>query len=252
MRGGAVLDKKYDVVVFGSGYAGLASILRLLSSGRRVLLVEQEPGISHKSYYGGVGLDGLVFVSEKYRDILGELGVSLKPRSKSGEGVWFYGLELMVALLYKAFSMGLDMIVDSIVEPFFDYSEDSWFTVRGVLIKGFGTDFSDTLYTVEAATLIDASSTAGLINVVIERLKLDVPMNGFGPNIPGSDEVVTKTGWLIPGVIAAGLAVSMITGSPLPFPDIGPLLASGFRAGELALKGPGSISNRNYIHPGII
>ncbi len=226
--------------------------MKLLSSGKHVLLVEQEPGVSHKSYYGGIGLDGLVLVSSKYLELLDEFRVDARPRLKSGEGSWFYGLELLVAMLDRAFRMGLDMIVDSVVEPFYDYSEDSWFSIKGVLVKGFGTDFSDTLYTVESNVLIDASSTAGLVNAVIERLKLDVPMNGFGPNIPGNDEIVSKTGWLIPGVIAAGLAVSMITGSPLPFPDIGPLIASGIRAGELALKGPGSISNRNYIHPGII
>ncbi len=241
----------YDVIIYGSGYAGASASLFLLEKGKSVLLVEQEPGVSHKSYFGGIGPDGLVLVSKNYMNHIEELGVRIRPRRMDDDGLWINGMNLLTSILHKAFMEGLDIVVDSLLEPVFRPDENDGFTVEGVMVKGYGTDFSDIHSIPRTSYLVDASAGAGLVALVSERLKLDLPINGVGVNIPGSREIVERTGWLIPGIIAAGLAAAQVVGAPTPFPDVGPLIASGVRAGMLVIEGYTG-GNRGLLAPGII
>lgn len=244
------VHREYDVVVFGAGYTGLTAAIRLLKNGKKVLLVEQEPGISPKSYYGGIGDEGLVYLSSNWIPFLEASG--LNPVKRDEKGLWMYGMAVIAGLVSRFYELGGILVLDSMIEPFFVFDDEKGFRPSGAEIKEFGGDLSDTRFVVEADVFIDTTVQANLANTVIDRLKLEVPVNGCGPIVPGNREVVDRTGWLIPGVLLAGLSVSMIVGSPRPFPDIGPLLGSGARAAEIVLKGRNAYDNSLKIYPGII
>ncbi len=244
------VHRKYDVVVFGAGYAGLTAAIELLRKGKRVLLVEQEPGISPKSYYGGVGDEGLVYLSSEWIPYLEASGLS--PLRRDEKGAWMYGMAVIAGLVSRFYELGGVLVLDSMIEPIFVFDNEKGFKLTGAEIKEFGGDLSDTRFVAEADVFIDTTFQANLANTVIDRLKLEVPVNGYGPIVPGSREVVDRTGWLIPGVLLAGLSVSMVVGSPRPFPDIGPLLGSGALAAEIVLKGRNAYDNSLKIYPGII
>jgi ribulose 1,5-bisphosphate synthetase/thiazole synthase len=238
-------NASYDVVVFGAGYSGLLAANRLLEKEKSVLIVEPEPGITHKSYYGGISPDGRVYVSKEHVRLISDLDPRIV--DSDDNGMWVYGFELLVRLLAEAFRRGATMLVDSLIEPIFKRDNGDEFTVTGVAVRSFDSDYSETYLQARANTIIDATGNATLASLVLDRLKIELPTNGVGPIIPGSTEVSERTGWLIPGIIVAGIGVSQITGVPLPFPDIGPLLASGVRAAELALKGYESGGRSNHL-----
>jgi ribulose 1,5-bisphosphate synthetase/thiazole synthase len=241
--------RRVDVVVYGAGYAGLYAAYRLLGNGKSVLVIEAEPGISHKTYYGGFGLDGMVYIDEEYIDLIRKL--EIKYFSRGEKGIWVHGLYLLSSLASKVFELGGEVVVDTVVEPIFDISEDG-FSFKGVMLSDAGDELTSVREIVYAENIIDATYNASFITVLSDRLKLELPINGYGVVSPGNREIVERTSWVLKGILAAGLAVAQLIGTPLPFPDIGPLLMSGAKAANLILKGFNPANNKSIMYPWII
>ncbi len=246
---GSIPSSRVDVVVYGAGYTGLLAAYRLLGEGRRVVIVEPEPGISHRVYYSGYGVDGEVYVGSDYTFLVKKLGVRNYRRDNGG--LWINGLYLLVDMADKIFGLGGRLITDIIAEPLISIS-DGEYMVKGVMLSDIDSQLTTTREIIYADNIIDASYNAGFITLLSDRLKLELPINGYGPVSPGSREIVDRTSWVLRGVIAAGLSVAQLIGAPLPFPDIGPLLMSGWKAGELVLKGFNPSNNRSIMYPWII
>lgn len=68
----SVFWQRYDVIVFGGGYAGYAAADRLRRKGRNVLLVERRPALLHESAWG-FSTDTGASDSPEWADLLGRL-----------------------------------------------------------------------------------------------------------------------------------------------------------------------------------
>ncbi len=243
------LDNRVDVVIYGAGYTGLSAGYRLVKEGKRVVIVEVEPGISHKSYYGGVGLNDEVFIHNDYLFFVKEYG--LENIREAGNGIWVNGLYLLTSILKKFLDLGGRIVVDTVIEPIYSLQGDS-IILEGVALNNIDDGLLGAREILSVDYLIDTTHNASLITLLSDRLKLDIPINGYGAIIPGSREIVEKTSWILQRVVAAGLSIAQVIGAPLPFPDIGPLLMSGWKAAELVLKGFNPANKGNILYPWII
>lgn len=229
-----VFTDSFDVVVYGASYSGLASAVKLLSKGLKVLIVDANPGLVPSCYYGGV--DGMVFLRES---VLEKIGLRRNRGSR-----WLYSLELLSAMATRFFNLGGRMMLGYRVEPVFNIVGED-ITLLGVALKEFTGDeeFYEDKVLVEASYLVDSSGlVATLSTYVIEVIKPGIVPQGAGPVIPGSREVVEKTEWVLENIVlACGLSAATIFGAALPFPDVTPLIESGVKAAEMIIE---SMSSR--------
>lgn len=239
---------RYDAIIVGAGYTGLFTALKLLENNLKVLVVEPEPGLTHESYYPGINGERIK-ISKKYWHYVEDLG--LKVVDEDGHGYWVKPLDVIILLAAKVVGYGGEIVVDSIIEPIYKIVDDR-IVVMGAGIRSVENSSSMDRNYVLAKGIIDTTPTATIVNNLIDRLKLGIIVQGAGPQIPGSNDVLGKTSWVFPGILVAGLAAIVTNGGYMPFPDIGPLLGSGHKAAELFIKGYPENSGNFYEFPSII
>ena len=230
-----MVTEKYDVIIIGAGYAGLASAVSLLEDKYKVLVVEPEPGLSQYTYYAG--LDAKVYVDEDVIDFLSKNHVIV---NRDDRGLWVRPIEYIVRLSSKVFDLGGDIIVNTDLEPLFTPSEQG-ITISGVILRDANEHMMEDRGIIGSKAVIDTTPGGYLAGMILDRLKIGVMTEGLGPTIPGSRELVDRTYWLIPGFIVAGLSVSVIHGCSQPWPYVSPLILSGLRAAELIKTGRGGV-----------
>ncbi len=251
MGGACILGVKssvFDAVIVGAGYTGLYTAIKLLDRGLKILVVESEPGLTHESYYPGINGER-VLISNEYWSLVEDF--SFRVIDKDEHGYWVNPLETIILLASETIRRGGVIIVDSLAEPIYKIIGDRIVIVGAVIRYYEDTGGSDREY-VATRGIIDTTPQANIVSHLLDKLKLGIVVQGPGPQIPGSGDVIDKTTWVFPGVIVAGLAAINVNGAYAPFPDIGPLLASGEKAAKLYVKGYPQNPNQEFEYPSII
>ena len=207
--------------------------MELLKRKQKVVVIEAEPGISHSSYYPGID-NRRVRVSKKYWNLVSRIGVNIIEEDE--QGYWIDPLEYLILTASEIYRNGGTILTDSTIEPIYRIIEDR-IIVIGASVKSLENEAGPDKTYILSKGIIDASPNAYIVNNLIDRLKTSILIQGAGPQIPGSDDVVHKTTWVFPGIIVAGIAAIHTNGAYIPFPDIGPIIASGVRAAELFIEG---------------
>ena len=223
-----------DVIIIGGGPSGLIAGRDLAKSGRKVLIVERNNYLGGGFWIGGYLMNKLT-IRAPAQKMLDELGV---PYREHSPGLFVAdGPHACAKLIGAACDEGVKILnmtsFDDLV-----IAQDG--RVNGAVInwspvKALPRQIScvDPV-AIECKVLVDAS---GHDAVAASRLKelgmIDVP--GCGPMAVGrsEDAVVAKTGFVYPGLIVIGMAVSSTYGLPRMGPTFGSMLLSGVRAAEL-------------------
>ncbi|ABN69293.1 Flavoprotein involved in thiazole biosynthesis-like protein [Staphylothermus marinus F1] len=232
----------------GAGYTGLYIASKLLENNHKVLVIESEPGLTHEKYYSGIN-GNKVRISKRFWHYVDDLGLNIIDEDEYG--FWVRPLDVIVLLASKVISLGGEIIVDSIIEPTYKIMDDR-IIIIGASVRSVEDEGGLDKFYILTRGIIDTSPSAIIVNNLIDRLKLGIPIQGAGPQIPGSDDVIGKTTWIFPGILVAGLAAIYTNAGYIPFPDIGPLFGSGYRAVELFVKGYPKNPEDFYSFPSII
>ncbi len=233
-----MLSRNYDVIIIGAGYTGLAAATSLLENKYNVLVIEPEPGLSQYNYYAGLG--DKAYIDDSVIDFLTKSGVKV---FSDNDKKWIRPLEYIVKLSSRILDLGGEIIVNTDLEPMFSPSETG-IVMKGIIIREPDEHMFGDKEIIGSRIVVDATANGYLTSLVLDRLKISVVSEGLGPIIPGSQELVERTYWLIPGFIVAGISAAMIYGCSQPWPYVSPLILSGLRVFELVRTGySGYVSN---------
>ena len=226
-----------DVTIIGAGPSGLTCGRALASKGIKVLIVERNNYCGGGFWIGGYLMNKLT-IRAPAEKMLDELGV---PYTESTPGLFVAdGPHACAKLIGAACDAGVKILN---MTSFDDLVLTQDGQVNGAVInwsavKALPREIScvDPV-AIECKILVDAS---GHDAVAASRLKelgmLDVP--GCGPMAVerSEDAVVQKTGFVYPGLMVIGMAVSSTYGLPRMGPTFGSMLLSGVRAAELIVE----------------
>ena len=223
-----------DVTIIGAGPSGLCCGRALAQKGIKVLIVERNNYCGGGFWIGGYLMNKLT-IRAPAQKMLDELGVPYRENSP----------DLFVADGPHACAKLIGAACDEGVKILNMTSFDDLVIAQDGRVNGAVINWSPVKdlprqiscvdpVAIECKVLVDAS---GHDAVAASRLKelgmLDVP--GCGPMAVGrsEDAVVAKTGFVYPGLMVIGMAVSSTYGLPRMGPTFGSMLLSGVRAAEL-------------------
>jgi len=223
-----------DVIVIGSGPAGLTASMELANMGFRVLTIEQNNYLGGGYWLGGYMMNP-VTVREPAQKLWDELGV---PYKKVSDGLYLTpGPHAVSKLIAAACDAGVKFLN---LTKFDDLVLKNG-RVTGIVVNWMPVSALPRNITcvdpiaLESKIIIDAS---GHDSVAVKRLvdrKL-VKWKGMDPMdvSKGEDQVVHKTGEIFPGLVIAGMSVTETHGLPRMGPTFGSMLFSGKKAAEIA------------------
>src|ERR671920_605797 len=225
-----------DVIIIGSGPAGLSAGRELGKMGIRTLILEQNNYVGGGYWVGGYMMNP-VTVRAPAQKVWDELGV---PYRKINEGLYAtWGPHACSKLIAAACDAGVRFLQ---LTKFDDLILKNG-RVGGVVVNWMPVSALPRNVTcvdpvaLESKIVIDAS---GHDSVAVRRL-MDrgyVNWKGMDPMWVdgGENEVVNKTGEVFPGLIAAGMSVTETFGLARMGPTFGSMLLSGRKAAEVALN----------------
>ncbi|MCD6503329.1 MAG: thiazole biosynthesis protein [Euryarchaeota archaeon] len=226
---------KADVVIVGAGPAGMTAAKYLAEKGYRTVIFERK-----LSFGGGIGGGGMLFhkvvTDERAKHILDDISIKAKEVEKG-----FYvvdSTELIAKLASSAIDAGAKIILGVHVEDVI-YREKP-LRITGVAIQWSAVMLSglhvDPIF-VESKALVDATGhDAEVLRVAarkIPELNLKIPGEKSAYAELSEELVVEKTGRIVPGLYAAGMAVAAIHGLPRMGPIFTGMLLSGKKIAEI-------------------
>lgn len=225
-----------DVIIIGSGPAGLSAGRELGKMGIKTLIVEQNNYIGGGYWVGGYMMNPVTVRAPAHK-VWDELGV---PYRKINEGLYAtWGPHACSKLIAATCDSGVRFLQLTKFDDLILKEKH----VCGVVINWMPVSSLPRNITcvdpvaLESKIVIDAS---GHDSVAVKRL-MDrgyVKWKGMDPMWVegGEDAVVNSTDEIFPGLIAAGMAVTETHGLPRMGPTFGSMLLSGKRAAEIALS----------------
>lgn len=225
-----------DVIIIGAGPAGLTASRELSNRGFKVLVIEQNNYLGGGYWLGGYMMNP-VTVREPAQKIWDELGI---PYKKVGNGLYLTpGPHAVSKLIAGACDAGVKFLN---LTKFDDLVLKNG-RVAGIVVNWMPVSALPRNITCvdpvafEAKMVIDAS---GHDSVAVKRL-VDrglVEWKGMNPMYvdEGEEHVVTKTGEVYPGLVAAGMSVTETHGLARMGPTFGSMLFSGKRAAEITAE----------------
>jgi thiamine thiazole synthase len=230
------LAKGVDVVVVGAGPAGLTAAKYLAEAGLKTVVFERR-----LSFGGGIGGGGMLFhkviIDGKALDIIRSYNINVVAEE---DGLYVIdAAELMSKLAARAIDAGAKIIhgvhVDDVIY------RDNPVRIEGVAIQWSAVVLSglhvDPLMIRADATVDATGHDAEVLSVVARKipdLNIMVPGERSVYSKRSEDVVVEHTGKVVPGLYAAGMAVSAVYELPRMGPIFSSMLLSGKKvAGEI-------------------
>ncbi len=223
-----------DVTIIGAGPSGLCCGRALAQKGIKVLIVERNNYCGGGFWIGGYLMNKLT-IRAPAQKMLDELGV---PYTEHSPGLFVAdGPHACAKLIGAACDAGAKILNMTSFEDLV-LAQDG--RVNGAVINWSAVQALPRQIScvdpvaIECKVLVDASGHDAVAASRLKELgKLEVP--GCGPMAVerSEDAVVAKTGFVYPGLIVIGMAVSSTYGLPRMGPTFGSMLLSGVRGAEL-------------------
>ncbi len=225
-----------DVIVVGAGPSGLTAANYLGEKGFKVLVLERR-----LSFGGGIGGGGMLFhkvvVEEWAKDILDDFGIRYSERRNM---LVVDAAEMMAKLAAKAIDNGAKIIHGVSVEDVI-FREDP-LSIKGVCIQWSAVEISglhvDPIFLRSRAVVDATGHDAEVISVASRKVPLDVAVPGerSAHSEVAEREIVEKTGRIIKGLYATGMAVAAVYNLPRMGPIFGGMLMSGKKIAEIVAE----------------
>jgi thiamine thiazole synthase len=230
-----------DVAIVGAGPAGLTAAYYLAKGRIKTAVFEKKLSIGGGIWGGGMMFNKIV-VQPEGKEVLDEFGVS---NTEYQHGYWVAdAVELAAALCYQAVRAGAKLFNLVAVEDVVIREGDR---VSGLVLNWSPVTMAnlhiDPL-AIRSKLVIDATGHGSEIcRLVTEKLggKLRTPTGGIVGEKSmwaeiGETMVPENTKEVYPGLIAAGMAATAVSGSPRMGPIFGGMLLSGKKAAALAAE----------------
>jgi thiamine thiazole synthase len=229
-----------DVVIAGGGPSGLMCAKALAERGVKVQIVERNNYLGGGFWIGGYLMNKVILRAPSHT-VLAELGV---PMSDLGDGLFVAdGPHACSKVIAAACDAGARIQNMTSVEDVVVREENR---VAGLVINWTPVQTLPRQITcvdpvaIEAKVVVDATGhDAAVVKCLADRGLAEI--KGCGPMWVdrSENEVVERTGFVHPGLIAVGMSVSAVFGLPRMGPSFGAMLLSGIRGAELALEALG-------------
>ncbi len=231
---------KVDIIIVGAGPSGLTAGYYLAKRGLKTLILERRLSLG-----GGIGGGGMLFhkivASVKAREILDEMNCRYEISKENENLIVMDASELLIKLGSAAINSGAKLIFGISVEDVI--YRDNPFRIEGVVIQWSAVHLSglhvDPLM-IRAKAVIDATGhDAEVISVVAKKIK-DLGISVLGEksmySVKSEDLVVERTGKIIEGLYATGMAVAAYYNLPRMGPIFSSMLLSGKKIAEIVIS----------------
>lgn len=222
-----------DVLIIGSGPAGLVAGRLLAQDGYRVVIIERNNYLGGGMWIGGYLMNKATMRAPADK-MLKELNI---PHHEVNEGLFVADTSFFASrLIHSACEAGVTILSMTIVEDVIVKNN----VVCGLVINSTPVTMLPKMITcldpilLESKLVIDASGhDAVAVRLLAKRGLTTTKGMGALAVEASEDSIVEKTGRVITGLYAAGMAVSETYGLPRMGPTFGGMLLSGEKAAKL-------------------
>ncbi len=227
-----------DIVIVGAGPAGMTAAKYLAQQGFKVVIFERK-----LSFGGGIGGGGMLFhrivIDNRALPIVKDFGIRVLGEE---EGLYLLDpAEFMAKLAVGAIEAGAKIIHGVHVEDVI--FRENPLRVTGVAIQWSAVQLSglhvDPLFVCSKAVIDATGHDAEVIRIAakkIPELKLNILSEKSAFAERGEELVVEKTGRIVPGLYAAGMAVAAVYNLPRMGPIFSGMLLSGKKVAEIVSR----------------
>ena len=226
-----------DVVIVGAGSSGLTAAFYLAKKGKKTLVLERRLSLG-----GGIGGGGMLFhkivIADYAKDILDDIGCKYL-KYKGNENILITDTsELMLKLGNAAINAGAKILFGISVEDVI--FRENPLRISGVVIQWSAVPLAglhvDPLM-IKSKAVIDATGhDAEVVRIATKKIK-ELKTNVIGEksmySYKGEKILVEKTGEVVPGLYATGMAVAAIYNLPRMGPIFSSMLLSGRKVAEI-------------------
>ncbi len=227
-----------DIIIVGAGPAGMTAAKYLAQEGFKVVIFERR-----LSFGGGIGGGGMLFhrivVDERALPIVRDFGIRILGEE---EGLYLMDpAEFMAKLAVGAIEAGAKIVHGVHVEDVI--FRENPLRVTGVAIQWSAVQLSglhvDPLFVYSRAVIDATGHDAEVLRIAakkIPELRLNVTSEKSAFAERGEELVVEKTGRIVPGLYAAGMAVAAVYNLPRMGPIFSGMLLSGKKVAEIVAR----------------
>ena len=227
-----------DVIVVGSGPAGITAARYLAKSGLKTLIIERNIMMGGGMWQGGMLFPKMV-VEAPAQKILEEVGFKMKEYEK---GVYVSdsphaSLKLLTAALDAGAAVFNSLEVKDVI-----YRKSG---INGVVVNWHAVSMLPDFITcvdplaLKSKMVIDATGhRAEVARIARDKLNLNIPLPKEGSMwaVEAEKATIKNTREVYPGLIVCGMASNSIGGLPRMGPLYGAMLLSGVKAAKLAAE----------------
>lgn len=225
-----------DVIIVGAGPSGLTAAKYIAEEGFKTIVLERR-----LSFGGGIGGGGMLFhkiVTEiETKDILDDFEIKYKERRNL---LVVDAAEMMAKLAAKTIDSGARIIHGVSVEDVI--FRDDPLGIKGVCIQWSAVEISglhvDPIFLRSDAVIDATGHDAEVISVAARKIPLDIPVPGEKSAYTevAEQKIIEKTGRVVKGLYAAGMAVAAVHNLPRMGPIFGGMLMSGKKIAEIVTQ----------------
>jgi len=227
-----------DVIVVGSGPAGITAARYLAKAGVKTLILERNIMMGGGMWQGGMLFPEMVVEAPAHK-LVEEVGFKMKEYEK---GVYIGSSpHISVKLIAAALDAGA-VVFNSLEVKDVIYRKDR---ITGVVVNWHAVSMLPPFLTcvdplsLKSKVVIDATGhQAEIARIAKKKLRLDIPepLEGSMWASEGEKATIKNTREVYPGLIVCGMASNSIGGLPRMGPLYGAMFISGVKAAKLALE----------------